>query len=238
MTSLEEQRHYYTSRWQTFSHANLIELSRAAAILSAIDTLALEESPSICDLGCGAGWLTSILGMFGPTLGVDLADVSVPQQRYPHCQFISADILCWDGPEEAFDVVVSQEVIEHIDWEKQIDYAAKAASLLRPGGHLILTTPNARTLKAMPNEGRDWTHQPLENWLTRSQLSGILKEHFCEVSLRSFVFGIGSAGSYRVANSHKVRLTLKRAGLNKAFDAVLSRANYGVHFLAVGRKRE
>ena len=32
---------------------------------------------TILDLGCGAGWLTNILNMFGPALGVDLAEVTV-----------------------------------------------------------------------------------------------------------------------------------------------------------------
>lgn len=46
------------------------------------------------------------------------------------------------GFEEAFDIVLITEVIEHAAHPDE--FLKKAASLVRPGGHVVMTTPNGR----------------------------------------------------------------------------------------------
>ena len=110
-------------------------MSRAAAILHELACCKIER-PSILDFGCGTGWLIEILDQFGDAQGVDLAPETA-RGRYPHLRFHDAHSMP-DGP---FDIVVSQEVIEHIDNQKA--YGETASRVLRTGGYLILTTPNA-----------------------------------------------------------------------------------------------
>src|SRR5688572_30096113 len=120
---------FYDERWAKFQYANGPKLIRAIAILEALANLRL-RAPNMLDLGCGIGWLTGILSQFGPTMGVELSGLAVEEatKRYPLAQFVQADILNWDYPKNTFDVVVSQEVLEHLDDQQK--YLNIAADLL------------------------------------------------------------------------------------------------------------
>jgi SAM-dependent methyltransferase len=228
---------YYSERWKQFEYANSFALARITKILSLMEQAELGEHPGICDLGCGAGWATGILGTFGEVTGVDLAPPESARQRYPHCEFIAADILEWRYSPEAFDLVVSQETLEHIDRNGQSHYLDIARELLRPHGYLILTTPNRRTMEAFPGGGRTWSNQPVENWLYAKQLRDLLRQRgFDLIRMTSFVFGYGSLGFYRLANSYKLNRFLDLASLQPIWRAALARANFGLHLAALARK--
>ncbi|MGH9495148.1 MAG: class I SAM-dependent methyltransferase, partial [Candidatus Sulfotelmatobacter sp.] len=91
---------YYADCWERFDHANAFALARITRILSMMQEAKLKDYPRICDLGCGAGWATGILGTFGQTTGVDLAPPESARQRYSYCDFVATDILEWDYPSE------------------------------------------------------------------------------------------------------------------------------------------
>src|SRR4051794_14182542 len=93
---LGEQTTYYTNRWNGFQHINGFELQRIVQVLEWVVTLNLPKNARFCDLGCGAGWSTAILGTIGDATGVDLSDVTFAQLRYPFCRFVSVDIMGWD----------------------------------------------------------------------------------------------------------------------------------------------
>ncbi len=237
MTSIAEQRQFYNERWKDFTFANRLKLARCAAVLDGVIATRIYE-PRILDLGCGAGWLTSILGIFGPAVGVDLSDAAISdaRQRYPHVQFLQADIFHWDYPRGAFDVVTSQEVIEHV--EDQAGYLAIAHGLLRSGGHLILTTPNAATFRAMPPEqDAAWDRQPLENTLSIGRLKALLRPDFQIVRISTVIAGYGGKGLYRLASSERLWALAARLGLDDFFDLARRRLGYGRHIYALARKR-
>jgi 2-polyprenyl-3-methyl-5-hydroxy-6-metoxy-1,4-benzoquinol methylase len=234
--SIQAHHEYYTERWNEFSYANKLDMARACEVLGEIQKRA-PLSPKICDFGCGAGWLTALLGVIGPALGVDLSDVSAAQARFSHCRFLTVDAVHWDLPQSEFDVVVSQEVIEHIPYALQAQYVGQAAKLLKPGGLLILTTPNPKTLRLMPNGGKEWTDQPVEDWLDRQQLQKLLEAEFNVESIRSFIPGYGDQGVYRLVNSAKLNTLIKKIGLQSLWEAALGRLDFGLHLIAVGRKR-
>lgn len=62
--------------------ADVLDLQRMTAVLETLAGIGFETPPDICDLGCGAGWATSILGHFGWTTGVDLSDAMLAAQRW------------------------------------------------------------------------------------------------------------------------------------------------------------
>jgi SAM-dependent methyltransferase len=236
-TNIRTDTQYYSERWKQFEHANLFALARITKILSMMEAAELEEHPRICDLGCGAGWATGILGTFGEAIGVDLAPPESARQRYPYCEFIAADILEWRYPTERFDLVVSQETLEHFDVNDQGRYLDIARGLLRQRGHLTLTTPNRRTMEAFPGGGRTWSNQPIENWLYAEELRNLLHQRgFQPMRMTSFVFGYGSLGVYRLANSHKLNRFLGLAGLQPIWRGALGRANFGLHLAVLARK--
>lgn len=232
----EAQVQFYDDWFDDFSYANLLQLDRAVSILDALRFAELTK-PRILDFGCGPGWLANILGTFGPTLGVDLSRgaISRAKERYPGVGYEAVDVFNWDYPAGTFDVVVSQEVLEHV--EDQSRYLDIAHDLLRAGGYLILTTPNAKTMLAMPEKQRnEWTHQPLENWVTTGELRALLRRRFTSVRMTTTIFGMGSKGSYRLMNSAKVESVLRRIGLSKFHNWLRAKLGYGLHIVAVARK--
>lgn len=235
---IEKDQSFYNQYWQSADYINHLKLGRLIAILEAIKMLPLKQ-PSIVDLGCGTGWLASVLGNIGPTTGVDLSDVAIQaaSQKYPHVKFIQANIQEWLPPERgAFDIAISQEVIEHLeDQERHIQIAYE---LLRSNGCLIMTTPNARTFDAMPSEQRQaWLRQPIENIVTIKQLKYLLKDHFDIIQLKTIIPLYGQKGIYRVFSSVRLRSILRRANLDQYLSSLKLRLGLGLHILAVGKKK-
>jgi SAM-dependent methyltransferase len=234
VTDIELQRRFYNDKWASFTHTNAYELRRMAKVLEYL--CEVPQRGDICDLGCGAGWTTAILGHFGRALGVELSDVERQREQYGHCEFVSADVLRWDYPDGMFDVVVSIEVLEHIPYLTQATYLRVAHRLLKPGGYLILTTPNKQTMEAMLDP-RAWTNQPVEDWLSMDELLLLLKETGFEVLRKSsLILGEGRKGRYRVANSYKLGRIATSLGLLDRWQRILLALNYGLHLAVLARK--
>jgi 2-polyprenyl-3-methyl-5-hydroxy-6-metoxy-1,4-benzoquinol methylase len=233
----EAQARYYNDRFRDFDYANSLQLERAVSILDALRRTGLDK-PRILDFGCGPGWLSNILSTFGPTTGVDLSPEAIAAaiKRYPEVSYEAVDVFNWDYLSGAFDVVVSQEVLEHV--EDQARYLDMASDLLCDRGFLILTTPNARTMMAMPEaKRREWTNQPLENWVTSTELRSLLQRRFKNIKLTTITFGMGSAGSYRLVNSTKLGAVMTTVGGAQLHDWLRGSFVYGLHLVALAQKR-
>ncbi len=220
-----QQIAYYDSRWQDRPVITKLGLLRAGAIFSELSRLPLKQ-PTIIDLGCGTGWFAAMLHDVGPTIGVDQA-ISVARARYPHLTFFQADLERWmpDGPSS--DVVVSQEVIEHL--RDQDHYLAAAAAALKPGGFLILTTPNARVTQFLASDAWRLNNlkQPIENHLTPRRLRALVSQHFDVLSLQSIHPDLGD------------RLVMRpfRSRLMRPLQPWLLRRLLGLHLVIVARKK-
>ncbi|CAA7612129.1 bifunctional 2-polyprenyl-6-hydroxyphenol methylase/3-demethylubiquinol 3-O-methyltransferase UbiG [Magnetospirillum sp. UT-4] len=97
----------------------------------------------ILDVGCGTGVNAQALAAKGHRLfGIDVSPVAV--ERYVAAGFEAtvADITAGFGvPEGQFDLVFASEVIEHVaDTEA---FLAECLRALKPGGRLVLSTPNS-----------------------------------------------------------------------------------------------
>jgi SAM-dependent methyltransferase len=125
---------------------------------------------TVCDLGCGNGYLAGQLANQGyEVVGVDASETGIrlAREHYPASRFICAQI----GPggvyrSEAgkFDMVISSEVIEHL--YRPSDLVESAAELLKSRGHLLISTPYHGYLKNVAlSVCSKWdTHlSPLEN---------------------------------------------------------------------------
>jgi SAM-dependent methyltransferase len=239
MQPIARQRAYYDDRWEASQHANLYGLERCLFILRGLRDSGLKE-PKICDLGCGSGWLSGILSAWGPTVGIDLSPKAVEraQRCYPTAQFICADATQWKPEADAYDVVVSQEVIEHV--EDKAAYLKVANRALRFGGYFFVTTPNVDVLNAIPLEVRRaiWEIQPVELPLNLRQLLELLGESGFEVlNAGSVITRCGTLGWQRLLNSHKLNVFLSICGLEKAWQWYLRRANFGMYLTVIARKQ-
>lgn len=118
---------------------------RNRLILSSLRRLSFD---SLIDAGCGDGHLLGEIHRRHPgasLVGVDVsrAIIARNRQRLPAIRFHAADLAApgFEVPGR-YDVVVSSEVIEHIeDWRAALD---RLAGLAGPGGELILTTQSGR----------------------------------------------------------------------------------------------
>lgn len=93
----------------------------------------------VLDLGAGPGAFSLRLKRMG--FDVEAADIFPENFEVPDvkCHRVHAD-RPFSLPDETYDVVVSIEVIEHL--QDQFNYAREINRILKPGGRLILTTPN------------------------------------------------------------------------------------------------
>ncbi len=105
--------------------------------------LASGRRPRILEIGSGMGYLTFALHRAGcDIVGIDHSGEAVAKATAtfgPLFRVAPAESLAASGL-GGFDAVVSTEVIEHL--QDPQGFVRDAASLLAPGGLLILTTPN------------------------------------------------------------------------------------------------
>ncbi len=114
-----------------------------------IECLPERKGQSILDIGCFAGTFLGRLDgeWFTRQVGVDIIDKQI---RYANTRFASPfrrfetlrsmkDLARLD---ETFDCITLIEVIEHLREDEIRDVFTQVARLLKPGGKLVLSTPN------------------------------------------------------------------------------------------------
>lgn len=101
---------------------------------------------TILDYGCGTGdYITFPLAVAGhEVLGIDIHEPSIreAQRKYtlPNLSFRAGEIQDFRDEDLSFDLIVCSEVLEHL--HNPSDFLAGLSPLIRPGGGLIVTTPN------------------------------------------------------------------------------------------------
>jgi len=93
----------------------------------------------LLDLACGAGLLAPhVAGKGYRHVGLDLSPTALPQARAHGVVPVRGDVLRLPFRDEAADVVVAGEVLEHVDDPARL--VDEACRVLRPGGTLVLDT--------------------------------------------------------------------------------------------------
>jgi len=85
-----------------------------------------------------------------------------------------------------FDVCVLTQVIEHFNDENQVKLLENARAVVRPGGHLVLTTPNRPISERMRFARGEL--QPIENWLDTTGLHALLAKTGWRAQQTSYAF--------------------------------------------------
>lgn len=96
----------------------------------------------ILDLGCGTGYYTCIFGKKNDVIGIDIQNVVRSECR--NFDFRLADVTNLPFEKDNFDVVVSFDVIEHVEEDKKM--MAEAYRVLKNNGRIFLGTPNRMRL--------------------------------------------------------------------------------------------
>ncbi len=99
------------------------------------------EGARVLDVGCGLGLYVRQFRAHGAEAwGVDVDEEKVAQasRELPHISRAPAELLPF--PEASFDMVLSHEVLEHVDDDRGA--VAEAHRVLKPGGRLVIFAPN------------------------------------------------------------------------------------------------
>jgi SAM-dependent methyltransferase len=122
-----------------------------------------ERSSPIVDLGCGRGeWLELLRGSGLRAQGVDLNRIFLERCRDLSLDVIESDAITFlrKAKHNSLGAVTSFHLIEHLPHKTLIAMLDAALHALRPGGIVILETPNPRNLQvASCNFYMDPTHR-------------------------------------------------------------------------------
>jgi SAM-dependent methyltransferase len=114
-----------------------------------VPLLEFHETANALDLGCGRGeWLELMRD-----IGFEVRGIDLDQDMLQSCSELSLPILCGDAvsclkemDSEAISVISGFHIIEHISFEALQELVAESMRVLRPGGLLILETPNPENI--------------------------------------------------------------------------------------------
>lgn len=193
----------------------------------------IPRNARVLEVGFGSGYGAHFLSTrFPDILATDMSDeaVSYAQQRYPGIRFRRAAATDLPFPADSFDAVVSFQVIEHVSDDQR--YVQELHRVLRPGGVLLLTTPNRR-LRLLPFQ-RPWNPYHVREY-TDMQLLRLLRPVFPEAAIA----GITARQDLQQREKARVRqrpllLMLKTAF--RAFQALLPKPAAGYLEAALRRR--
>lgn len=142
----------------------------------------------VLEAGCGEGYGADLIAEVAHrviALDYDETTVAHVRARYPRVDIRQANLAELPLPDESVDVVVNLQVIEHL-WD-QAKFVQECARVLRPGGQLIVSTPNRITF----SPGRDTPINPFHTReLNAEELTQLLRDAgFTHVSMSGVFHG-------------------------------------------------
>ncbi|MCV7345635.1 SAM-dependent methyltransferase [Mycolicibacterium rhodesiae] len=100
----------------------------------------------VLEAGCGEGYGADLIASVANrvvAVDYDAATVAHVAARYPRVEVVEGNLAALPLPDASVDIVVNFQVIEHL-WD-QPQFVAECARVLRPGGLLLMSTPNRIT---------------------------------------------------------------------------------------------
>lgn len=148
-----------------------------AASYSHVESLC--RGQRVLDLGCGSGYgAHRIAGVASSVVGGDVATdaIAFARRRY-QADNLTFQTIPQAGPlpfdDACFDVVLSFQVIEHVE---DVDrYLGEAHRVLRPGGTLVVITPDRRH-RLLPRQ-KPWNRWHLKEY-SRQELEHVVARRF------------------------------------------------------------
>lgn len=156
--------------------------------------LDLPTGAKVLDLGCAFGFGTRLLARKYETYGHDRDPVYIDRARraVPQATFTVGRADSVPFPTDYFDGVVLLDVLEHVPDDRSV--LTEIGRVLRPGGRLVLTLPNAGMLAsidslnvyarwfsddaAAPTDDPSWPESPHHRHYTVASLTEMLAPDF------------------------------------------------------------
>lgn len=136
----------------------------------------------LLEIGCGPGYFLEAAKQAGVkrALGVDRNRWAIEQARHAgHSAYVgSIDVV---PPDDRFDAVAMLDLLEHIP--EPVPFLAEVRRRLRPGGRLLIMTPNIESLLARFS-GRRWVSFKIPehlHYFTHASLARLLEKNGFDV---------------------------------------------------------
>ena len=111
------------------------------------ELLSRADAPSVLDVGCATGALLGFLRDRGwRTVGAEISPSAVHARETRGLDVKRCALEECGFPDGGFDVVLASHLIEHLNWPRE--FIREVRRILRPDGHLFLTTPNVDGFQA------------------------------------------------------------------------------------------
>ncbi|HJQ41767.1 MAG TPA: class I SAM-dependent methyltransferase [Jatrophihabitantaceae bacterium] len=137
--------------------------------------LPLVAGKHVLEVGCGEGYGTALIASTAASVvGIDYDALAITHsaRTYSGAHFLRANLAALPIASQSVDVVATLQVIEHV-WNHG-EFVRECLRVLRPGGLLLVTTPNRLTFSPdsdvplNPFHTREFTADELSHLLTRN----------------------------------------------------------------------
>lgn len=176
------------------------------------DWLPRDHKSEIVELACGSGRLLHFLKIAGyqSVTGVDISADQISRAKQVVETVIESDALLFLEPiTERFDLVIALDLIEHFSKSEVMMFLDQCFKAIKPGGRIILQTPNAESPWSPIVRYGDFTH---EVCFTPTVLAHLLRlTGFSSVEIREtgpILFGSGMTSSLRALLWAAIRIGL------------------------------
>ncbi|MEG4345561.1 methyltransferase domain-containing protein [Microcoleus sp. A003_D6] len=155
-------------------------------------SMELSRDKQVLDIASGEGYGSASLSKFARSVvGVDIDSKSVEyaNQKYgdrPNLEFVVGACEAIPLPSQSVDIVTSFETIEHHDKHEQMMQEIKR--VLKPGGMLVISSPNRLTYSDLPEYSNPFHVKELYDY----QFISLLNRHFKHVKIYGQRLATGS----------------------------------------------
>jgi SAM-dependent methyltransferase len=155
-----------------------------AAYALAARALHDERALPVLDVGCGEGYGAAMMAMHGPAYAIDRDEDTVRHAAatYPGIRAVRADACALPFRAGVFRATLAMQVAEHLFCAD--GFVRRVGEILRPGGVLLLSTPNRETFSP---DGEISAFHVYE--YTAEELEALLRVHFDEVHVAGLHHG-------------------------------------------------
>lgn len=183
----KDQKFFYENIAKNFdSYMNKYDLGKRLKLVFEVFLKDEElKGKKFLDLGCGTGWFSKEAvdrGAKVTSLDVGPNLLRITGEKCKNkSKLVIGDTLSLPFANNFFDIVLSTEVIEHT--ENPLKAISESIRVLKPGGILVLTTPNKLWYPAifLANKVNLRPYEGMENWISFWQLKRAIQGRDLEI---------------------------------------------------------